>query len=344
MQGGRSSPPPRDGAGPHPAHAGLGSRPSPHPRAPAELSSFMNIVSPYMDAHKAGAARIATMEPPPARATDRMEMGIPSPAQPRVSNSTSSIYVTSTVSKPNTIEVLQAISSVLHCIIHQGSIGHQEPAPMASSAIQVFDERIYVPAQTGKRLKWSQDSEGVPPPEIVFRFLKSCVDRASFSSECMVIALILLNRLLAVSSVPIVVHAYNWRLFFLTSILLAQKIWDDVSLANTDFPIVWRHATQIADYSLDALAFCQMESTMLELLSFNLFISTSLYTQYIFELRSVYEAEFSTAFPINAQPPAFLESRSSSSGDTMRANIMLPSRSAMDVGQRMVNRSRAVLS
>jgi len=114
-----------------------------------------------------------------------------SPLQ-RVSNSTSSIYVTSTVSKPNAIEVLQSIASVLHCIIHQGSIGNQEPAVLARGALQVFDERVYVPLQTGKRLKWSQDdNESVPPPEIVFQFLKSCVDRAAFSSECMVIACVL---------------------------------------------------------------------------------------------------------------------------------------------------------
>lgn len=120
-----------------------------------------------------------------------------------------------------------------------------------------------------------------------------------------------------------------------------------MSLANTDFPIVWRHATSITDFSLDALAFCQMESTMLELLSFNLFISPSLYTQYIFELRSVYEAEFSTAFPINAlsaREAAFLESRSGVSGDDLRLKSMLPSRSVVDVGQRVGSRSRAVLS
>jgi hypothetical protein len=317
----------------------------PTPRKASEVGALMEIVTPYLNARSlsANAALLAVSSSQAGDLMARKEHDA------RVSNSTSSIYVKSTVSRPDVIEVLQSISSVLHCIIHQGSVASDQPAPATTGVLQIFDERVYVPGRSGKRLRWddSSTSDSVPPPEIVFAFLKACVDRAAFSIECMVIALVLLNRLLAVSSLPIVVHAFNWRLLFLTSILIAQKIWDDASLANNDFPVVWRYAAKVTDDFLDVTAFCDMEAKMLELLAFNLYIAPSLYTQYIFELRTVHESQFTSAFPIpplSAAEAAFLESRSNVSPDELRNRIKLQSKSVLDAGQHVGSRGRAVIS
>lgn len=119
---------------------------------------------------------------------------------------------------------------------------------------------------------------------------------------CTVLALVLLNRLLSQSNRFVPVHAFNWRLLYLCALLIGQKIWDDVALANVDFPIIWKHAMQISEEEedrLDVKAFNAMELKMLELLQFNVYVSSGLYAQFCFELRSIYEANSpASSFPV----------------------------------------------
>ena len=82
-----------------------------------------------------------------------------------------------------------------------------------------FDERFYNPNLTPRELA---------PPELdqVSNFIGACIKRGSFSCEVLVISLVLFNRLVCFSTHPMKPHAYTWKLMFLTSILVSQKIWD----------------------------------------------------------------------------------------------------------------------
>jgi len=254
------------------------------------------------------------------------------PNQKRVSNSTSTIYARNLVSNLDSDEVLSAIASVLSSLMAQAPGAGDGVAPSVDREFSSFDERTYVPREARKKLRWvlptlgrasfstavpvptaaaaaaddaARTEEGVPPKDEMFKFLKRTSRRASFSPENTVIALILINRLLSTSR-TLVVHAYNWRLVYLTALLVAQKLYDDVSLDNASFPIVWRAAVGIeATDTLDLRAFNEMEARFLELLRFSVFISRALYASFCFELRAVYEAENpALAFPINPLSPA----------------------------------------
>ena len=113
---------------------------------------------------------------------------------------------------------------------------------------------------------------------------------AQFSPECNIISLVYINRLMALSG--IMLNSKNWRPLVLSALLLAQKVWDDKCLANVDFPIIWRNAVPEADGSLLNLkAINKFERKFLELLSYNVTVSTSLYCKYYFELRGLCEAD-----------------------------------------------------
>ena len=71
---------------------------------------------------------------------------------------------------------------------------------------------------------------------------------AQFSPECNIIALVYVNRLMALSG--LMLHSKNWRPILLSALLLAQKVWDDKCLANIDFPIIWANAVPRADRAL----------------------------------------------------------------------------------------------
>lgn len=242
------------------------------------------------------------------------------PRKNKLSNSTSSMYIQSTIVSPNSTEVLEAIASVLHCIMLQGASAGNSIAPPVDPSLQMFDERHYVSQHLRKRLRWgapdgmndrTAPDENVPPCNEIFYFLKATMDRASFSPVCTIIALVLLNRLISQNSGVVSVHAYNWRLLYLSSLLVGQKIWDDSALANVDFPIVWSYAMKIygdqqdAVKALDVKAFNSMERKFLELLSFNVYISSGLYAQFCFELRAIYEANSPKAkFPVLPLTPS----------------------------------------
>ena len=172
--------------------------------------------------------------------------------------------------------------------------------------------------------------EGVPPRDVVHRFLEMVQRRADFTAETMVVALILLNRLLTLQlqkrpakGSGLFVHAYNWRLLFLTSLLVAQKTIDDVALDNKSFVVIWKYAVPGVETKLDTLAFNQMELKFLALMDYSLYISRSLYASFCFELRGVFEAETKDAiFPLEPLSPAGaakLETNSSVSPDVLKA-------------------------
>jgi len=315
------------------------------PKQLEEASNLMEVVTPYLMSKRAGPASANGGDGAMAVAMHSMN---PSSGTPqRHSNSTSTIYANSTISHPNESEVMQSVASVLHCIMLQNATTGGV-APEVDPRLAMFDERSYTKKETRKRLRWGfnrttseneKDSskrafpdEGVPPVTEIYYFLMACSQRASFSVECSIIALVLLNRLLTTpSTVTIGLHAFNWRLFFLTSLMVAQKIWEDVSLANIDFPIIWRHAVKVDDDRLDVKAFNVMESRFLELLSFNVYVSASLYGQFCFELRTIHNANSKSAFPIQPLTPeqaARLEASTAVNPAVLRAHVKGISKSA----------------
>jgi len=127
------------------------------------------------------------------------------------------------------------------------------------------------------------------PPSVneIYTYLKCIFDTAQFSPECNIIALVYTNRLLAFTDMPM--HANNWRLLFLSALLLAQKVWDDKSLGNVDFPIIWQAAVEAEATDLITLPDVnRLERKFLELLQYNVTVNLTLYAKYYFELRALH--------------------------------------------------------
>lgn len=71
----------------------------------------------------------------------------------------------------------------------------------------------------------------------------------------------------------------NWKPITVTAIVVAQKMWDDTPLINSDFSILYP--------VLKVEQINYLERKFLSLLDFKITISPSLYSQYYFELRSI---------------------------------------------------------
>ncbi|CAN0426006.1 unnamed protein product, partial [Discosporangium mesarthrocarpum] len=77
------------------------------------------------------------------------------------------------------------------------------------------------------------------PPSVneIFEFVRTLFNKACLSSECSVVCLIYVERLMEVAKVPLL--ASTWKPVLLCGLLLASKVWQDLSSWNVEFSTVY---------------------------------------------------------------------------------------------------------
>jgi hypothetical protein len=96
--------------------------------------------------------------------------------------------------------------------------------------------------------------------------------------EVNIIALVYVNRL--ASNAQVVLTMANWRAVWLTSIILAQKMWNDRPVKTGSFAKFFP--------PLDKTMLRSLEARALQLLEYSVGVKPSLYVKYYFELRQLF--------------------------------------------------------
>ena len=117
----------------------------------------------------------------------------------------------------------------------------------------------------------------IPTEEEIYEFGYKLFNKVQLSSECSIICLIYVERLMEVARVPLV--ANTWRPVFLCGLLMASKVWQDLSSWNIEFSVVY------PEFSLASIN--QLELQFLRLVKWDLYISSTLYAKYYFALRAL---------------------------------------------------------
>ena len=118
-----------------------------------------------------------------------------------------------------------------------------------------------------------------PTTDEIYEFAHQLFKKVQLSSECSIVCLIYVEKLMEVAKVPLV--AETWRPIFMCGLLLASKVWQDLSSWNIEFASVY------PQFSLDAIN--KLEVLFLKHIKWDLYISSSLYAKYYFALRSLLE-------------------------------------------------------
>ena len=115
-----------------------------------------------------------------------------------------------------------------------------------------------------------QYEETITEVEDVMRFIRDIMDKMQLTTECIVIGLIYLEKIMLTGKIEI--RDLNWKPLVFTAILLASKFWEDIIWYNVDF------VDNLQMYSLKSVN--RMESEFLSLCDYNIYVSAEAYEQY----------------------------------------------------------------
>lgn len=216
--------------------------------------------------------------------------------------------------------------------------GAEEAAAAATTAVAECRARA-----DSAMAVWSRVMAGaVPDIESLYSFSAKVHEMGQFSPETVVLSLILINRVASTSGIP--VGPTTWRLVGLIATLLAQKLWDDASVANSDFPTLLKAVLPGSEIAVREIN--RLERRFLGLIKYKVTFTGSLYARYYFELRTIAEEnhrKFRLA-PLSKEQAERLEARSRSKAETLRGGAKLATRRAKTSDDGLAPRSRAVLS
>jgi hypothetical protein len=190
-------------------------------------------------------------------------------------NSTSSLYINSTISQPDNDELLKCMATAVLYHIEKGV------ASLNKTFYDIFNEEK-CPIQKSKL-----DCKKMPDVDTIYKFLSMIFKAERLDSECAIMCLAYIERIIALTGLTM--DPTNWRRIVLSALILASKVWEDQSVWNVDFLPVFDNLT--------AQDLNKLERQFLALLQYNVSLTASLYAKYYFELRTFSKLD-SEHFPL----------------------------------------------
>ncbi|KAL1511173.1 hypothetical protein AB1Y20_005989 [Prymnesium parvum] len=218
-------------------------------------------------------------------------------------NSTSSLYIDSTIVKPCIDEIIFCVAVVLRDRIEEDQTAEVEGAGSECAWSSKFVDKPLFDQLASHDDEVSED--------VIFQAMKSVYMIAEFSPECLVISLLYIERVRSASNLQL--RYRNWQSVLLTAMIISQKVWDDKCLLNADFAMI---CTQYSVKDINRL-----EKMFLELIQYDMHITASLYTSYYFELRTLCE---------KAERPFSLKPLSEQQESALKLSLQARSRAMAD--------------
>jgi hypothetical protein len=190
-----------------------------------------------------------------------------------------------TLQRPNFRDALRRVAMILHQHIAKieqrfdaKGVGDEDHGLFKASMREIFSEDNYctstytctmvrIPmARPGMvyGLRKINTKPNIPSEGDIYEFAHQLFKSVQLSSECSIVCLIYVERLMEIAKVPLL--ACTWRPIFMCGLLLASKVWQDLSSWNIEFSNVY------PQYSLEAIN--RLELHFLRNVKWDLYISS----------------------------------------------------------------------
>ena len=130
----------------------------------------------------------------------------------------------------------------------------------------------------------NNDKPRVPVPSLdeVTRFYRDIFYKAQMETDCIIMSLIYVERLVKKTGGLLRPRAENWRSLLFSCMILSSKVWDDLSMWNVDFS---QSCPRGVSFPLKRIN--DLELAVLHALSFQVKVPASEYAKYYFLLRTM---------------------------------------------------------
>ncbi|KAL7536074.1 hypothetical protein ACHAXR_009846 [Thalassiosira sp. AJA248-18] len=126
------------------------------------------------------------------------------------------------------------------------------------------------------------DTTSIPTLSAITDFYRSIFLRSQMEVDCIIISLIYIERLIKVTAGNLSPHPTNWRSILFSCMVLASKVWDDLSMWNCDFSKIGPSGMT---FSLARTN--ELEVALLRALGYRVKVNASEYAKYYFLLRGM---------------------------------------------------------
>ena len=197
------------------------------------------------------------------------------------SSSTSNIFLNSTISSPNVKNMIKAVATILQSQLNEDmNLGK---TISKKSDLYFFSEEKYIdeyPQYFDKQR--IENIKKIPTLDDMINFIEALYNCVQFSSECCIISLIYINRIIALTGLSL--QTTNWRPLIFVSLMISQKIWDDKYLSNGDFSYIYPF------FEKSQLNILEMK--FLEMIQYNVYVKLSVYMTFYLELKTLVQDEY----------------------------------------------------
>eukprot|EP00555_Chaetoceros_dichaeta_P005573 CAMPEP_0198258432 /NCGR_PEP_ID=MMETSP1447-20131203/7862_1 /TAXON_ID=420782 /ORGANISM="Chaetoceros dichaeta, Strain CCMP1751" /LENGTH=760 /DNA_ID=CAMNT_0043945551 /DNA_START=94 /DNA_END=2376 /DNA_ORIENTATION=- len=126
------------------------------------------------------------------------------------------------------------------------------------------------------------DKQTIPSLEEITDFYRFVFNKAQMESDCIIVSLIYVERLLRDTNGGVSPNSKNWRSVLFSCMVMASKVWDDLSMWNKDFSHVCPSGLKFPLKRIN-----ELELALLNCLKFNVKVLASEYAKYYFLMRSM---------------------------------------------------------
>jgi len=175
----------------------------------------------------------------------------------------------------------------------------REEEIMDSYPFRVFND---LSSQRGMPKGGMASSNKANPPSLdkITTFYRNVFRESQMQSDCIIISLIYIERLVKQTAGALRPRSNNWRSVTFSCMVLASKVWDDESMWNADFSKCFP-----AQFSLQRIN--ELEVAVLSALSYKVKVPASEYAKYYFLLRSMLIKSGLVSEQLNAANPKDVE-------------------------------------
>eukprot|EP00522_Entomoneis_paludosa_P017635 CAMPEP_0172464176 /NCGR_PEP_ID=MMETSP1065-20121228/49594_1 /TAXON_ID=265537 /ORGANISM="Amphiprora paludosa, Strain CCMP125" /LENGTH=605 /DNA_ID=CAMNT_0013220337 /DNA_START=77 /DNA_END=1894 /DNA_ORIENTATION=+ len=262
---------------------------------------------PVASSKKRGASTV--LAAPPLKNRQNSDLSAEKPASAHARRNTGgTIFVKATMVNPDVEATIKCVCGVYRAHIVQGQEQKRHRSTVTVNGVIINldlfrDDYELMPRRSGQ----------VPMPSIedIFSFFQEYFRRSQMEHDTIIMTLIYLERIVKQTNGKLSPTPENWRSLLFSSMILASKVWDDLSMWNVDFSNV-SVATGIVPFSLNRIN--ELEVGVLTSLAFDVRVPASEYAKYYFLVRTMLIRSGlleNAAAPLNNEDAKLLENRTS---------------------------------